>query len=212
MNPITLYYFHDPMCSWCWGFSNALRELRNGLNENIHFKRILGGLAPDNSETMPAEMQQRIQNTWRRIESSIPGVTFNYDYWQKCQPRRSTYASCRAVIAARQQGKDFDEIMTKAIQNAYYAQARNTSLDSTLIEIAAEIRLDTSRFTQALNSDAVNSELHREILFSRDMDVDSFPSLILTIGDKAIPIALDYTNAENMLAGIERHLARNKAL
>jgi len=209
MKPITLYYFHDPMCSWCWGFSNALRELRLGLMANIAFTRILGGLAADNSATMPIELQHQIQNGWRRIESMIPGIKFNFDYWAHCQPRRSTYAACRAVIAARRQGEQYDEIMTKAIQTAYYQQARNPSLDSTLIDIAGEQGLDQERFAVDLNSDTVNISLQKEIEFSRNLDVDSFPSLILMIDDKAIPIGIDYLNAETMLTMISRHIEKH---
>jgi len=211
MNAITLYYFHDPMCSWCWGFSTSLRELRQGLPASVVFKRVLGGLAPDSSETMSDTLRQQIQNSWRRIESSIPGIKFNFDYWRLCQPRRSTYASCRAVIAARLQGAEFDEAMTKAIQIAYYQQARNPSLDDTLIEIAGEIGLDSDQFARQLNSDLVNETLQQEIRFSRELDVDSFPSLLLAIDDKAIPIGLDYLDAGNILATIDRHLEKHRS-
>jgi len=214
MNAITLYYFHDPMCSWCWGFSQALSELRRGLPETIQFKRVLGGLAADNSEIMPQQLQTQIQSGWARIEALVPGVKFNFDYWTLCQPRRSTYASCRAVIAARvicppELSAEYDEKMTKAIQAAYYQQARNPSLDETLIEIAAEIGLERQAFAEALNSEQVNQTLAKEIEFSRSLDVNSFPSLVLMIGEEDIPIGLDYVDAGKMLNMIAKVVAQH---
>ena len=199
MKDATLYYFHDPMCSWCWGFSQSLNDLRQGLPPNVAFKRILGGLAPDNSAGMSPELRLQIQSSWRRIEAMIPTIKFNFDYWEKCQPRRSTYPSCRAVIAARQQGEQYDELMTKAIQSAYYQQARNPSLDETLIEIASELKLDSLAFAESLNSASTVQALEKEIQFSRDLDIESFPSLVLQVGEKNFPIALDYLNANTML-------------
>jgi len=45
---LRLYYFHDPMCSWCWAFRPLWNEIVTGLPENVFAQRILGGLAPDN--------------------------------------------------------------------------------------------------------------------------------------------------------------------
>lgn len=206
MSSIQLYYFHDPMCSWCWGFSSALQALQQSLPGQVGFNRILGGLAPDNQDIMDEEMQEQIQHSWRRIESMIPGVKFNFDYWRLCEPRRSTYASCRAVIAARQQGQQYDEIMTKAIQTAYYTQARNPSLNQTLIEVADEIGLDHDRFVQDLTADSTNHTLMNEIKFSRDLDVESFPSMLLKVEDQFYPIALDYLDADSMLKAINARI------
>jgi len=209
MSSITLYYFHDPMCSWCWGYSKTLRELRGALPANLGFSRILGGLAADTTETMPLVLQQQIQNSWHRIEDMIPDVKFNFDYWTKCQPRRSTYPACRAVIAAREQGQQYDELMTKAIQAAYYQQARNTSLDDTLTALAEEIGLEVNRFTAALNSETTRQKLIGEINFARELDVDSFPSLRLVIDDKALPIAVDYLEANITLSAIQKQIDKH---
>jgi putative protein-disulfide isomerase len=56
-----LYYFHDPMCSWCWAFRPLWNEILTGLPENVIVQRILGGLAPDTDQPMPIEMQIQIK-------------------------------------------------------------------------------------------------------------------------------------------------------
>ncbi len=70
-------------------------------------------------------LQQKIQQTWRRIEQTVPNMKFNYDFWMINTPVRSTYPACRAVLAARQQGADFEDKMIGAIQTAYYQKAKN---------------------------------------------------------------------------------------
>ena len=111
-----LFYVHDPMCSWCWGFTEVAKHLFSVLPESITVQRLLGGLAADNDQPMPMVQQKSIQENWLRIENTIPGMTFNFDFWAVCQPRRSTYPACRAVIAARKQGDEYDEAMTFRIQ------------------------------------------------------------------------------------------------
>ena len=205
-SPATLYYFHDPMCSWCWGFKAVFQQLCAHLGTEIEVIRILGGLAPDTEEPMPQAMREQIKNNWIRIEATIPEVKFNFDFWRDCQPRRSTYAACRAVIAARQQGKQYDELMTSTIQKAYYQQARNPSDDQTLIELANDAGLDKQAFIDDFYSEKVKIILQREIDFSREMFVESFPSLILKAANSISSIEIDYTNYQPMLNQVKEKM------
>lgn len=196
----TLVYVHDPMCSWCWGFDRALQELTGRLPDQLRMTRLVGGLAPDSDEPMPVETREYIQSQWRNIEVRIPGTDFNWDFWRLCEPRRSTYPACRAVIAARQQGDVNDQRMTAAIQRAYYLQARNPSDTDTLVQLAGEIGLDKEAFAGALNSASVDTQFAHEREQARQLGVDRFPSLVLVEGETHRPIRIDYLDCEPMLA------------
>ncbi|MFW5452895.1 DsbA family protein [Thioalkalivibrio sulfidiphilus] len=199
---VTLYYVHDPMCSWCWGFAPVLAELESRLPAELPVRRLLGGLAPDTDEPMPEAMRGYIQDAWRQIQRRIPGTEFNFEFWQRCRPRRATYLACRAVIAARRQGAQYDRAMTRAIQVAYYTRALNPSEDETLIGLAAELGLDVARFARDLNSEEVGRELEAEIALARSLDVESFPSLVLETRTGPHPIAVDYRDSSPMLERI----------
>ena len=204
-----LYYVHDPMCSWCWGFSRALTELLEKLPKEIEVQRVLGCLAPDSEVPMPQSMQVQIQNNWSRIEDTIIDVKFNFDFWTKNTARRSTFPACRAVLAAREQGIRYDLEMTRAIQRAYYQEARNPSDNAILVEIANELGLNKSKFERDLLSNKVQENLNTEILLSRKLYVESFPSLVLKIVDTTYSIVIDYNNSEVMLDKIRFNLTNN---
>ena len=199
----TLIYVHDPMCSWCWGFEPTRRVVFDAIGGRMHIRRIVGGLAPDSDEPMPAAMATMLQQTWQRIEQTIPGTRFNYAFWKECTPRRSTYPANRAVIAAREQGDEYDEVMTGRIQQAYYLQAKNPSNNSTLIELAAEIGLDVDQFAQSLVSESTQQALLAEIQSARTMGINSFPSVAVIKAGVLQHIGLNYRDPEAMLGQIE---------
>ena len=201
-----LYYVHDPMCSWCWGFSRVLNEVLETLPKDFEVHRLLGGLAPDSDVPMPENMQRQIKSNWTQIEDKISGVKFNYEFWNKCIPRRSTYPACRAVIAARQQGQQYDELMTKEIQKAYYQKALNPSDNSTLIKLAEKLNLSLEKFEKDLLSSETQEKLIEEIHFSRELFAESFPNLVLQVGDKHFSILIDYNNSKIMLEEIKQRL------
>lgn len=204
----TLYYIYDPMCSWCWGFSRALNELLDKIPQEIEVQSLLGGLAPDSDITMPESMQQSIKENWSRIEKSIPDVKFNFDFWRKNIPRRSTYPACRAVIAARRQGKEYEKKITEAIQQAYYRQARNPSDISTLIELSKELGLSVEKFQSDLLSTEVGNILKQEINLSRALYAESLPTLVLMLTDsnEASTITINYNDSDTMLNEIKNKI------
>lgn len=198
----TLYYVHDPMCSWCWGFRPVWNEVQLALGERVNIRYLLAGLAPDTQQPMPESMQLTIRETWRRIQREIPGIKFNYDFWSRCQPRRSTYPACRAVIAAGLQGEKFSKVMILAIQQAYYLQARNPSDAETLLQLAAEIGLDESRFKIDLSSKQVEDSLKQELLLTAELEVSGYPALVLSCNDSNTLIHIDYNDSEMIISSI----------
>ena len=202
----TLYYIHDPMCSWCWGFRATWSQVQDALTGKVNIQYVLGGLAADTDQPMPENMQISIRENWRKIQQEIPGTEFNYDFWSQCQPRRSTYPACRAIIACGMQQVQLKKKMLLAIQQAYYLQAKNPSDENVLIQIAKDIGLDCELFAHDLNSDECKSELDNDLLLTRDLYVSSFPSLVLSCNHVISNIRIDYTSSEAILKQIYKQL------
>ncbi len=206
----TLYYVHDPMCSWCWAYQPVLAQVRKALSGQLDIVNLLGGLAEDSDQPMPAVVAEKIQAHWRQIEKTV-GVSFNFDFWRdkNIVPKRSTYPACRAVLAAQCQGAE--QLMIEAIQNAYYQRAMNPSEEETLLQLADELDLDFERFMTDLHSPTINARLNEQVSLTRAMPIEGFPSWVLAINDQWFAIALDYHSAQNTLARIVDVLKNNKS-
>tara|TARA_Y100000817_G_scaffold311179_1_gene302933 strand:- start:1279 stop:1833 length:555 start_codon:yes stop_codon:yes gene_type:complete len=182
----------------------SLNTLIEELPKEINIIRLLGGLAPDSDLPMPENTREYVLQNWRAIEKQVPETKFNYDFWEKCKPRRSTYPACRAVIAARKQKDVFDTAMTLAIQEAYYLEARNPSDYETLINLAEEIGADKNKFSKDVRSTETDKTLEEEIQQSKSLDLKSLPSLLFIDGERKIRIEPDYLDAQVMLDQIVR--------
>lgn len=203
--PVTLYYVYDPMCSWCWGFRPVWNEVKKNLPADIKLISWLGGLAPDSKEPMAESMSKNLQATWLRIQQTIPGTRFNFDFWTRNNPRRSTYPACRAVIAARILA-NLDDEMTFGIQQAYYLQARNPSNLETLVEVAEAIGLNENEFKQQMTSPEISQQLNDELGRVHAKGIYSFPCLLIQQGHREQTIKADYLSAGHMLDDIKQFL------
>jgi len=189
MNQCKLIYIHDPMCSWCWGYTPTWLKLKAELENKLTVEYKVGGLAPDSQIAMTQNMKERLESIWHKIESEL-GTQFNFEFWQKNQPRRSTYPACRAALIARKKNKESE--MIEAIQHAYYLNAQNPSDDSVLICLAEQIGLNKNEFTVAFLSDEVNNELKAELQYTRSLPIHGFPSLVFLREDKLYSIEINY--------------------
>jgi len=187
------------MCSWCWGFSNTWKKIKKSLPDSICIQYVLGGLAPDNNEPMSIEMRDYIQKNWQKIEMTIPEVKFNYDFWKKCTPKRSTYPACRAVIAIKRQNPNLEAQMIDLIQQSYYLNAQNPSEDSVLIKLASKLDVDLKKFEKNLNDDKIQSILLNDIALMQSLGVNSFPSLVFENKQGRKIISIDYNNPEYII-------------
>ena len=190
------------MCSWCWSFKPTWEKVRTAIDGKVNLRYLLGGLAPDNDLPMDLETQNYIQANWEKIQQVVPGTEFNFDFWRLCEPRRSTYIACRAVICARKQQPRVEEYFIEAIQRGYYLQAKNPSIDSVLINIAEKLGLGKKQFSEDLNSHEIQKVLDKEIALSQSLGMTSFPSLKLLRGSVLSAIEVDYNNAEFIIAQI----------
>ena len=202
MKPI-IYYIHDPMCSWCWGFKSCWDQMCEQLKLKFDIRYVVGGLAPETSEPMSDEMQKSLQQTWKRVHE-ITGAEFNFSFWTENIPLRSTYPACKAVLLARDARLEKEMIL--AIQQLYYQNAGNPSSYTQLSDVAVQLGINRDDFIQAMHGDEIEQRLRDEIIFAEMLGAQGFPSLVLEVNGEYIFIPHSYTDVAENIARIEAHL------
>jgi putative protein-disulfide isomerase len=161
-------------------------------------------------EPMPKSFATTIQRNWKRIEQTVPHIQFNFDFWTTNQAIRSTYPSCRAVLAAKKQSASAEDKMIAQIQWAYYQNAENPSLDETLINCAKQIGLDKPLFISDYKSELINQQMLQQINLARNLGVSSYPSLCLKTDTQVLNLTIDYNTADTMTKQIAHQLKTEK--
>ncbi|MCK4841401.1 MAG: DsbA family protein, partial [Methylococcales bacterium] len=100
----------------------------------------------------------------------------------------------------------FEKKMIQQIQRAYYVNAENPSLDEILYLCAERAGLNRVRFLNDYTGTGIEAELQKEIQFTRQMGVSSFPSLRLDFNKKVFPIHIDYNNEQKIFEQISKYV------
>ena len=78
MNDEILWYFADPMCSWCWGFSPVVEALREEYRPRLKIALVMGGLRPGTTEAISASSRDDILHHWRQVHERS-GQPFHFE-------------------------------------------------------------------------------------------------------------------------------------
>ena len=205
MSPPLLWYFADPMCSWCWGFSPVIETLRDAIRDRMKIALVLGGLRHESAPMTPVQREE-ILHHWHAVNART-GQPFRFE---NALPEGFVYdtdPACRAVVTVG--GIDPTQIfaMFKAIQSAFYAEGRDVTQPEILAGLATQVGVDATTFLQAFDSDAARARTQAHFRQARQAGVRGFPALILQQGEQLQPISSGCQSLETIRAAIDTCLA-----
>lgn len=205
MNTPCLWYFADPMCSWCWGFSPVIEVVRNEYHERLKIALVLGGLRPGTATPMSAESRDEILHHWHQVHERS-GQPFRFEHALPHGFIYDTEPASRAVVTAG--GLDPAQIFTmfKAIQAAFYAEGRDVTQSAVLAELASGLGINAAAFLDAFDSETARARTQAHFAQSRKAGVRGFPTLILQRGEQLDRIVDGYLPLDTVRTELDRLL------
>lgn len=206
-NKPILFYFGDPMCSWCYGFSPELSKAIETLGESVDLKIIMGGLRPYNTETM-ADLEGFLKDHWEHVHEAS-GQEFNYDILKDHSFVYDTEPPSRAFLVARTMKPEIAFDFFKALQKAFYVKNKNTNNIETYLELAEQFGLDKAAFKKSFEAEESKEDIRIEFEYAASLGVRGFPTVILKTGEEDYSlIGNGYQKAEQVVAKISKKLEK----
>ncbi len=200
-----LWYFADPMCSWCWGFTPVIEAVREAYHDRMKIALVLGGLRPGETAPLTASGRDEILHHWHTVHART-GQAFHFEDALPDGFVYDTEPACRAVVAIG--GLDPVSIfpLFKAIQTAFYAEGRDVTQSGTLAELAGRFGIEADTFIEAFEHADTRSKTQAHFRQARQAGISGFPSLILQQGDQLHPICNGCLPLDTVRAAIDAHL------
>ena len=171
-----LIYFADPMCSWCYGFSPVIEEIRRTFGRALPVRVIMGGLRPGTETPMTDDARREIAGHWMHVHEAT-GLPFDetvltQDFVYDTDP------AARAVVVVRREGEELAAAYLTRAQRAFYAEGLDVTTPDVLADLAVELGVDRERFLEQWASDEAKQETWRDYAISQRAGVTGFPTLV----------------------------------
>jgi len=183
-----IIYVSDPMCSWCWGFSPVIKQIRDAYNDKFPVRIIMGGLRPGTTEPMDDEMKKFISHHWKDV-GERSGQPFNFELMERDDFVYDTEPPARAVVVARTLNPDISLDFLSDVQHAFYAQNRDTNLWETYASLAEKHDLNVAEFKKMFDSPEMRQKTSNDFQEAQVLQVQGFPSLLFRQGQQVYPIS-----------------------
>jgi len=206
MSAPLLWYFADPMCSWCWGFSPVIEAVRDAYHDRLKIALVLGGLRPGETAPMTEKARDEILHHWHQVHERT-GQPFRFDSALPDGFIYDTEPASRAVVAVGSLDPSLIFALFKAIQTAFYAAGRDVTQPVVLAELAAGLGIDATAFLSTFDSDAARVKTQAHFMQSRKAGVRGFPALILQRGEQLDRITDGCQPLDAVRAELDRLLA-----
>ena len=204
-----LIYFADPMCSWCYGFSPVIEEIRKAFGRALPVKVVMGGLRPGTETPMTKAAKAEIVGHWNHVHEAT-GLPFDEHALDREGFRYDTDPGARAVVVARRESQELAVAYLARAQQAFYAEGRDVTSGEVLADLAAELGLDRAGFLAEWDSDDAKQETWRDYAVSQRAGVTAFPTLVGGPNEAGVygVVTRGYAPAEQVLGVLKDWISR----
>ena len=205
MNQPILWYFADPMCSWCWGFSPVITRIKETYGDQLKISLNLGGLRPGTTSAMTHELRDEILHHWHEVHR-LTGQTFQFEDAMPEGFIYDTEPSSRAVLSFAKQQPENTLAYFTAIQSAFYTEGLDVTQESVLTELTSPFAIDPQVFQKHFASEELRALTWEHFKRSRQANVQGFPTLIWQQDKQIETLCRGYQPWERLKEVIEQHL------
>lgn len=204
-NP-TLWYFADPMCSWCWGFSPVITLIKEHYSDKLNIALVMGGLQTEEVGEMSDDSKKEIFHHWHQVvEATKQPISFENAFPEKFV--YNTEPACRAVITAGSIEPTIIFNYFTSVQIAFYTKNLDVTQLDILQQLAVECGLDGDKFKQIFEDEKTKQTIEKSFKFTKKAGVQGFPSLILNIENDLHIVTRGYLNYSAVSSALDKLLA-----
>jgi putative protein-disulfide isomerase len=193
---ITLYYFYDALCGWCYGFSPVMHEIAEKyIHGQVKLEIISGGMVPRQDARPIGEKSAYILQALPRLEA-MTGVQIGEEYRRVLEEgTRIMYSdlAARALSHWKRLAPDQQLSLVKEIQRRIYNRGEDPTRKELYIEAARTLGADARAFSDFDTSEETAYQAAAEEHFTRELGISGFPALVGLKAGKFYLLARGYT-------------------
>lgn len=187
---ITMYYFTDPICSFCWAIEPILKRFELLYGQYFEMKYVMGGLLADwksyEDDGGYIEKPSDVAEHWLEV-CEMYNTPVNIRSWIN-DPVTSSYTPSIHYKAASMQGVEKGYLFLRKIKELLFLKGINISKEDVLYDVARSIGLDMEIYTKDIEDGFAEKKFKHDLIISKNFNVQLFPTLIFTNNSKMVTL------------------------
>ncbi len=202
-----IIYVGDPMCSWCWGISNDLMQLKEHF-EQFRFTIVVGGLRPGGGDPWNDKMKNFLRHHWEEVNRRS-GQPFGEKLFQLDHFNYDTEPACRAVVASRKWMGSYEFDFFEAVSRKFYVENEDPKDVAFYQSICGQFAIPFDEFAIAFDSEEAKQKTYSDFQLNRNWGVRGYPTVLFREDQQLYRVANGYADYSQMKTVIEQITSRS---
>jgi putative protein-disulfide isomerase len=214
MKKAKLFYFYDPLCGWCYGFSPVIKALEEKYKEFISFEAISGGMVLGERVKPLSEMHSYLREAMPKLEE-MTGVKFGKKYMEIFEEGSIVLNSetpCIAMTVFKSMSAKSSVHFASELQNALYCDGVDLNNIENYKNISERFDLPWDIFKEKMQSADYKRKTYEEFEISKQTGINGFPSVVLQIENQGYLIARGYRSENEMNKVIDEIIKKEEVI
>lgn len=204
-----IFYFADPMCSWCWGFAPVIARIlaaaRDRASVRAPVRLVAGGLRVGTTEPMDARAKAAIRGHWEHVQAAT-GQPFDFGFFAREGFVYDTGPACRAAVAMRNLAPRHAFAYFEALQRGFYEDGRDVTEPSVLAAIAEPFCAGAETFAAVYAAKEIEEATLADFRLTQALGIAGFPAVVLKDEAGLVPLTVGYQPFEDLAPALEAWL------
>ncbi len=204
MNNQILYLF-DPLCGWCYGFSQTMLKFYEAFRTEYEFVAIPGGMIIG-SRVGPAKASRSyITGVIPRLETTT-GVVFGEAYHQLLNSDTlfDSEPPSRALHAFRSFHFEKAIEFAHAMQLAHFTEGKDYNNPQMYVELAKQFGIEEAAFMERYEDERIRQNVQMEFAWAKESGVQGYPTVVLRKDQKYYMLAHGYAPLDSLKSSLEK--------
>lgn len=195
-----ILYLFDPLCGWCYGFSDTIYQFSEKYSEQHEFVPIPGGMVVGDQVKPFREINDFISDAYKKVEE-LSGCTFGNSYLEELLPSNKILDSeppSRALITFRTFDAGQSIKYAKDLQYEHFYNGKDYNDTDWYGKLASNYGIDPQAFDSRFNELKMKQHVQEEFAWVRESGVQGYPTVVLRRGQKYYLLSNGYVPLEKL--------------
>lgn len=208
-----ILYLFDPLCGWCYGFSETMLQFYRQHHGTYEFVAVPGGMVTEQRIGPISGMEDYISKAYLQVEE-LTGTKYGDAYLNGLLRSRTTMLDSeppsRATITYRSFFPDRAVEYAHKLQKAHFYAGRDYNDLSLYEDLALEFELDPAVFMERFHDERMKQNVQQEFAWVKESGVQGFPTVVYRSGQKYYMLAHGYAPLSSLNESLEKAKAMVK--
>lgn len=209
-----IFYFFDPLCGWCYGFSPAIAEVYSQWQDKATFRVIAGGMVRGERSGPISNVSAYLKKAYPDVEARC-GVQFGAGFLKQLEVGTlwmDSLPPSRALAVYREMGSQHELRYAAHLQHAIYSEGHEPNDLQGWAERAEQFGLKhghtAADFLAQLEDPSSLEKAEAGFYESQQFGVQGFPSVVVHSADQYYLIARGYRPASELFPILDELAAK----